>query len=434
MDDANNLHADDLIQASGNEGPPDLEDLFKKFLRPKANKKNSSKNNNKGPGNAGGGGNGGGSIWGKRKSNDISPKSLKIMFLILVLGLFLIWILSGIFIVKPAERAAILRFGRYVETVGPGPHWVPQFIETINQVNVDQVGSVQLNSLMLTQEENIVSVQFVAQYRISNLEDYLFNVVNPVDTLGQSLDSAVRQVIGHSVLNDILTTGRAAIADKVRVQLQALMAQYKTGIEVVDVTMQPATAPEPVKDAFDDVIKAREDKVRSSNEAMSYANQVLPMANGHANQMLQLAKANASQSENNAKADVAAFEALLPQYQAAPSLTENRLYFESIEKVLSRNQVIVASDTGKNMIYISPGLTGLTGLPNGSANTASSSSSLISPQSSAGSNGTPTPLSSGSVFGSSDGVFPSSGLSPDQASYLRWKQVQTSNSEGQSSN
>jgi membrane protease subunit HflK len=289
---------------------------------------------------------------------------------------------------------------------------------------------VQLNSLMLTQEENIVSVQFVAQYRISNLEDYLFNVVNPVDTLGQSLDSAVRQVIGHSVLNDILTTGRAAIADKVRVQLQALMAQYKTGIEVVDVTMQPATAPEPVKDAFDDVIKAREDKVRSSNEAMSYANQVLPMANGQANQMIQLAKANASQSENNAKADVAAFEALLPQYQVSPSLTQNRLYFETLEKVLSRNQVIIASDTGKNMIYLSPGVSAFgsgfnNGLNNGSASQTPSSNS---------------PLNAGGASAAIDPSFGtpasqastlSGGMSPDQAAYFRWKQAQTSTQEGQ---
>lgn len=411
MNDAN--VAGDAIQASGNQGPPDLEELFKKFLKPKAKKtpnSNSSGNSGqppKGPG-----------IWGKRKQQDISPRSLWIMLLILILGLFIIWVLSGIFIVKPAERAAVLRFGKYVETVGPGPHWYPPYIESINQVNVDQVSSIQLNSLMLTQEENIVSVQFVAQYRISNLEDYLFNVVNPVDTLGQSLDSAVRQVIGHSVLNDILTTGRAAIADQVRVQLQALMAQYKTGIEVVDVTMQPATAPDPVKDAFDDVIKAREDKVRSSNEATSYANQVVPLANGQANQMLQLAKANASQTVNNAKADVAGFESLLPQYFAAPAITQDRLYFETMEKILAKNQVIIASDSGKNMIYLSPN-NFFSRLPQVMAsNAASNVSSSIS-----------TSPSSNADAGNAANSDSTSTVSPDQLAYLRWKQAQPSSNQ-----
>ena len=403
----------DLIQESGNQGPPDLEDLFKRFLKPKAKKQpnggGSSGNSGQPPRGPG--------IFGQKKSQDFSPKSLWIFLITLIVGLLIIWILSGIFIVKPAERAAVLRFGKYVETVGPGPHWFPPFIESVNQVNVDQVASVQLNSLMLTQEENIVSVQFVAQYRISNLEDYLFNVVNPVDALGQSLDSAVRQVIGHSVLNDILTTGRAAIADQVRVQLKSLMTQYKTGIEVVDVTMQPATAPEPVKDAFDDVIKAREDKVRSSNEATSYANQVVPMANGEANQMLQLAKANASQSVNNAKADIAAFESLLPQYLASPMITEDRLYFETLEKVLAKNQVVVSSESGKNMIYLAPGAVGVPSFPRASLAASNSNSSNSSNSSSALSSSDASAISPSSSGGLA-------GMSPDQLAYMRWKQVQ----------
>jgi membrane protease subunit HflK len=177
------------------------------------------------------------------------------------------------------------------------------------------------------------------------------------------------------------------------------MEQYKTGVEVVDVTMQPAAAPEPVKDAFDDVIKAREDKVRSSNEAMGYANQVIPVAKGQANQMIQLAKAGASQSVNNAKADVAGFEAILPQYLSSPVVTQTRLYFETLEKVLSTNEVIVASDSGKNMIYLSPfSMTG----------SASAVQSAL-----------PT-LSSGPASGSaSNSAAPSF-----DSSYSRWKQTQ----------
>jgi membrane protease subunit HflK len=393
----------DLVEKNYNEsnqGPPDLEEIFKRFIRPKSGKSSTNKEEPASGGGNSGGGDQNRDPWGRKKAPELSPRALvKIMGWVL-LAIVVLWIFSGFFIVKPAERAAILRFGQYIETVGPGPHWVPAGIETVNKLNVDQVSSVQLNALMLTQEENIVSVQFVAQFKINDLEDYLFNVDNPVDTLGQSLDSAVRQVIGHSVLNDILTTGRAAIADKVRLQLQALMDQYKTGIEVVDVTMQPASAPEPVKDAFDDVIKAREDKVRSSNEAMGYANQVIPVAKGQANQMIQLAKAGASQSVNNAKAEVAGFEALLPQYLSSPLVTQTRLYFETLEKVLSTNQVIVASDSGKNMIYLSP--FSMTGSSNSSQNT-------LPPMPSVGSG-------SGAA---SNSVAPSF-----DSSYSRWKQTQ----------
>jgi membrane protease subunit HflK len=392
----------DLVEQNYNEsnqGPPDLEELFKRFVKPKSGKSSTKKEDS----SPGGGDSGGGSQnrdpWGRKKPPELSPRVLLKIMGWGALAIVVLWVIFGFFVVKPAERAAILRFGRYIETVGPGPHWIPRGIESMTKLNVDQVSSVQLNALMLTQEENIVSVQFVAQFKISDLEDYLFNVDDPVDTLAQSLDSSVRQVIGHSVLNDILTTGRAAIADKVRLQLQALMEQYKTGVEVVDVTMQPAAAPEPVKDAFDDVIKAREDKVRSSNEAMGYANQVIPVAKGQANQMIQLAKAGASQSVNNAKADVAGFEAILPQYLSSPVVTQTRLYFETLEKVLSTNEVIVASDSGKNMIYLSPfSMTG----------SASAVQSAL-----------PT-LSSGPASGSaSNSAAPSF-----DSSYSRWKQTQ----------
>lgn len=327
----------DKIQMNEEKGPPDLEDIFKKFTGGKKKPKKPS----------------GGGFGGPTPIRPAGSSKGGIgLFIVVIIVLAIIWALSGIFIVKPAERAAVLRFGKYVNTVGPGPHWFPRFIESINRVNVDQVSAINLNSLMLTQNENIVSVQFVAQYRIGNLQNYLFNVDNPVDTLSQSLDSAVRQVIGHSTLDNILTVGRAAIAQKVLAQLEKLMGRYKTGIQVVDVTMQPATAPNPVKEAFDDVIKAREDKVRYSNLATSYANNVVPVAKGQAVRLIQQAKAASAQAVNNADAEVAAFDALLPQYKMAPAVTEERLYLETMEAVYSHNQVLVTSKSGHNVIYV----------------------------------------------------------------------------------
>ena len=311
-------------------GPPDLDALFGKILR--FGKKKSPSGT--------GGGSDGGSFW-----------LLGIGIVIIVL---ILWALSGIYIVQPAEEGVILRFGKYLKTVEAGPHWFPRFIDQKYVLNVDQVNTVDLSQLMLTEKENIVDVSFIVQYQIGDIKQYLFNVVNPVDSLQQIVDSAVRQVIGHSQLDEILTTGRAKISDQVRQLIEKLVKRYKVGIVIRDVTMQPAKAPEAVKDAFDDVIKAREDQQRYINEAQSYANDITPRAQGTAARVGQEAKAYKQQVVLNAQGSIARFAALNAVYDKAPEVTSKRMYYDTLQSVLQNSRVYLVDGKGATNMFLMP--------------------------------------------------------------------------------
>lgn len=328
------LLANKLIQKSqwgkpnGEEGPPDIEQLFKKLFGKSGSKSSGGK-----PAEPG--------------------KMFGFAFWMILIVLAVIWALSGIFIVQPAERAAILRFGKYIGTVQPGPHWIPRFIDQRYVINVDQIMTMNLKDTMLTSQENIVDVDFAVQYRIGNLEEYLFNVVNPQNSLRQIVDSAIRQVIGTSRLDNILTIGRAKIAEEVRQQITFLVNRYKLGLVITDVAMQPAKAPDPVKDAFDDVIKAREDNQRIQNEAEAYANKIVPVAEGRASRIMQAATAYRQQVVLKAKGDVAQFDALLPIYDQAPGVTSDRMYLNTMQEVLRNSHVtLIDSSKGNNVFYI----------------------------------------------------------------------------------
>ncbi|MCP3680161.1 MAG: FtsH protease activity modulator HflK [Gammaproteobacteria bacterium] len=272
-----------------------------------------------------------------------------------IVAVVLLWAISGIYIVQPAERAAILRFGKYVRTVTPGPHWYPRFIEKKIVVNVNQVNTISFSQLMLTQNENIVYVSFIVQYQIGNLRNYLFNVVNPVNSLQQILESAVRQEIGHAQLDKILTTGRAEVSAGIMKTMEQLIDRYKLGINLKDVTMQPATAPSEVKAAFDDVIKAREDKERFANEATSYANKKVPIARGQAARIQQEANAYKEQIIYRSKGDTAKFLALEPIYKQNPTITANRMYFTTMERVLGNSHLyVVDSGNGSHNLFYLP--------------------------------------------------------------------------------
>lgn len=264
-----------------------------------------------------------------------------------------IWFFSGIFIVDPAEQAVILRFGRYVETVGPGPHWIPRFIESAYVVNTQKISTYSYDSQMLTQDENIVSVALAVQYRIDNTKDYLFNAVNPRESLQQATASALRQVIGRTSLDAVLTSGR----DKVRQEVQTILAQtlrrYNTGLLITDVAMQPAKAPDEVKEAFDDAIKAQEDEQRFQNQAQAYAMQVEPIAKGQAQRLLADATAYKQQVVLRAQGDVSGFLAVLPQYQRSTAVTRDRMYIDTLESVLSKStKILVDVNGGNNMFYL----------------------------------------------------------------------------------
>lgn len=299
-------------------------------------------------------------LLGKKKMgsnstpNPSSPHNLSYFGMGLIAGvIFLLWLISGIFIIGPAEQAVILRLGQYVETVGPGPHWIPRFIETNYTVNEQKIANYSYDSEMLTKDENIVSVAVAVQYRIGNARDYLFSATHPIESLQQATASALRQIIGHTNLDKVLTTGRDQIRQEVQTQITKILARYNTGLLITDVAIQPAKAPDEVKEAFDDAIKAQEDEQRFENQAEAYAMQVEPTAKGQAQRFIADAKAYQQQVVLNAKADVARFLAILPEYAKAPSVTRDRLYIESIENVLQNtSKVLVDSHGSNNMFYL----------------------------------------------------------------------------------
>lgn len=322
------------------EGPPDLDEL----LRNLQNKINAFFNKKAKPQqNA-----------GRESTNSNSPKHIYNRNILLGLSLFLvIWILSGIFIVSPAEQAVIVRFGKYVKTMGPGPHWIPRFFESYYILNVQQISEFPFQAEMLTQDENIVSVEITVQYRIDDPKNYLFNVVDPNASLRQATASALRQIVGNTTLDDILTSGRQKVAQEVSEQIKKILSIYNPGIQITDITLQSAKPPEAVTDAFDDAIKAREDEQRYINQAYAYMEKVQPIAHGQASRLLEAANAYKQQVVLDAQAATAKYLALLPEYQKNPQLMRQRLYIDAIESVLTKsNKVMIDTKGGQNLIYL----------------------------------------------------------------------------------
>jgi membrane protease subunit HflK len=315
----------------GDQGPPDLDELARKFQQ-------------KLGGLFGGKGGGSGGTGGGASRIGIG----------LVLGaLVAVWVFSGIYIVAPAERAVVLQFGRYVKTTGPGPHWVPRFIQTVEKVNVEQIRNIQRQSSMLTQDENIISVALAVQYRVKDAKDYLFQVRDPDLTLREATESAVREVIGKSKLDFALTEGRSEIVARTEVLLQEILDNYVTGLQVTSVNLQDAQPPEQVQGAFDDAIKAREDEQRLKNEAEAYSNEVIPVARGNAARQLEEANAYKEQVIAQAEGEASRFEQLLAEYQKAPKVTRQRLYLETMESVLANSsKVMVDVEGGNNLMYL----------------------------------------------------------------------------------
>jgi membrane protease subunit HflK len=264
----------------------------------------------------------------------------------------LLWALSGIFIVDPAEQAVVLRFGKYVETVGPGPHWIPRIICSKIIMNVDRVLDYSYSAQMLTSDENLVAVSLAVQYRIGDLQQYLFNVSNPEESLQQATSSALRQVVGTTTLDQIITEGREIWGNQVQETLVKTLGLYKTGIVIVNVAPQPARAPESVQDAFDDAIKAQEDEKRFKEQAYAYAARVVPIAEGNASRIQQEAEAFSKQVVLRAQGEVSEFLALLPQYITAPAVTAQRMYLDTMQQVLSKSSTIIVDNKASNLLYL----------------------------------------------------------------------------------
>jgi membrane protease subunit HflK len=292
-------------------------------------------------------------LGGGNKPGTLNSKNNGGAFPTLIAGaLLLIWLISGIFIVDPAEQAVILRFGKYVETVGPGPHWIPRIICTKEVLNVDRVMDYSYSADMLTRDENLVSVSVAVQYRIRDLQDYLFNVANPPESLQQATSSVLRQVVGTTTADQILTEGREVWGSKVQENLVKVLGLYKTGIAIVNVSPQPARAPESVQGAFDEAIKAQEDEKRYKEQAYAYAVKVVPIAEGNASRIEQEAEAFAQQVVLRAQGEVAEFLALLPEYLEAPSIISERMYLDTMQNILSKTSKILIDGKSGNLLYL----------------------------------------------------------------------------------
>ena len=294
------------------------------------------------------------SILGKspKKKNDKEALSFGLSLILLLL--VSLWIISGFFIVAPSEKAVVLRFGEYYKTLDAGPHWIPQFIDHKEIVNVNKVSQFGYGAQMLTKDENIVDVELSVQYQILNPQEFLFNVAMPTESIKEATASALRQVVGHTTLDEILTIGREKAREEVEKQLVEILEVYKTGLYVVDVNLQPAKPPEQVTEAFDDAIKAREDQQRFINQAQAYKEKVIPISKGQSARLLEEANAYKVKVTLDARGDVAKFLALLEEHSRAPTLTNQRLYYASLEKVFSNTSKILLDNNGSNNILYLP--------------------------------------------------------------------------------
>ncbi|WP_018984198.1 FtsH protease activity modulator HflK [Salinimonas chungwhensis] len=327
------------------QGPPDLDDVFKNLFG-KFKK---------------GGGNGG------------SGKSMGTMGISLLVGLLVvIWFVSGFYTVREAERGVVLRFGEFYTEVEPGLHWKPTFIDSVIPVDVQSIRDQGSSGSMLTEDENVVRVEMEMQYRVVDPFNWTFAVESPETSLSQALDSAIRYVVGHSEMDDVLTDGREVTRQRVWEELQTIIEPYNMGVSIIDMNFKDARPPEEVKDAFDDAISAQEDEQRFIREAEAYAREIEPRARGRANRMNEEAQAYKEQIILEAQGEIARFEELLPQYEEAPQVTRDRIYIETMETVFSNtSKILVDSKNGNNMMYLPLDkiMSGRSENPNASRNT-----------------------------------------------------------------
>jgi membrane protease subunit HflK len=332
-------------KGSNNQGPPDLDEVVRKLQE----KLGGLFGGGKQPSGGGGGGGGGGGAGFKL------PKGGFIGIGLIAGALAVLWLASGIYIVDPAERGVELRFGAYAQVTEPGPHWhIPFPIEEVVEVNVDQLSSFRHKAQMLTRDENIVDIELTVQSRIQDPVDYLFQDQTPEKTMRDATETIVREIIGRSDLDFILTEGRGRVAADIQLGVQRLIDQdYRTGMQITSVNMQPAKPPEQVKGAFDDAIKAREDKERLENKAEAYSNQILPQARGEAARAIADGKGYKARVIAEAEGDVSRFLAILTEYEKAPEVTRERLYLDAVEDVLANtSKVMVDVKGGNSLMYL----------------------------------------------------------------------------------
>jgi len=288
--------------------------------------------------------------------------------------LLAIWLLTGIYIVAPDEAGVVLRFGKMISTTGPGPHYhLPYPIETVFKPKVTKVRRLEIGfrtisagqparyqrvpaeSLMLTGDENIVDVQFIVQYQVKNAADFLFNVYDVERVVRNASEASMRQVVGKNKIDEALTEGKFKLQQDTKVLLQDVLDKYQAGITIVAVQLQDVHPPQEVIQAFKDVASAKEDKIKYINDSQGYANDILPKAKGRAAEIVNEARAYQQTKINYAQGDANRFLQTLKEYQNAKEVTRDRLYLETMEKVMSESKkIIVPSKVGEGIMPLLP--------------------------------------------------------------------------------
>jgi len=313
------------------QGPPDLDEVFSKFSDIL------------------------GGLFGKKTSKNNSPKkgSTKGIAIAAAVIVSLFWFGSGWYTINESDRGVVLRFGAYHSQVEPGLHWNPKFVDKIIPVNVKAFRTMPTTGFMLTEDENVVQVAMEVQYRITEPEKYLFSVTNADNSLLQALDSALRFVVGHATMDDALTTGREKVRQDTWEMLDKIITPYDMGIEIVDVNLQQTRPPEEVKGAFDDAIAAQEDEERFVREAEAYERQREPIARGQVKRIEQQSQAYSESVILRAEGEVALFNQILPEYKASPEVTRQRIYLDTMQKVLNNSsKVLIDNKAGGNLTFL----------------------------------------------------------------------------------
>jgi membrane protease subunit HflK len=328
----------------GNDGPPDLDELWKRFRQ-------------KLPGMGGG---------GKGPRNGGGGRQFQGGALILIALVVIVWLASGFYIVDASQRGVVLRFGKYVQSTQPGPQWhLPYPIESVEIVNLSQVRTVEVGyrnnvknkvlkeSLMLTDDENIIDLQFAVQYVLRDPTEYLFNNRAPDETVMQAAESAIREIVGKNKMDFVLYGGREQVAAGAQQLMQGILDRYATGITISKVTMQQAQPPEQVQAAFDDAVKASQDRERQINEGQAYANDVVPKASGNAARLTQQSEGYKQRVIANAEGDAARFRQVQVEYARAPKVTRERMYLETMQQIYSSaTKVYVDQKAGSNLLFL----------------------------------------------------------------------------------
>ena len=278
----------------------------------------------------------------------------------------LVWLASGFYIVDASQRGMVLRFGKFVEETQPGPHWhLPFPFETAEIVNLSQVRTIEIGSrnggkskvpkesLMLTDDANIIDIQFAVQYVVKDPRDYLFENRSPEESLLQVAETAIREIVGKHAMDLVLYEGRAQVTDEAQKLMQELLDRYRTGISISKVTMQNAQPPEQVQAAFDDAVKAGQDRERQKNEGQAYAKDVVPKAEGAAARLKQEADGYKQRVIERAEGDASRFRQIVAEYNKAPGVTRDRLYIDAMQEIMSNtSKVLVDQKGGNNLLYL----------------------------------------------------------------------------------